>query len=73
MVAMKTVFLPMRSARNPIDRLPTRTKTGPADRIIVLVVTDTFERKGNERESGPIVAIIPHRKKLDVLDRINDF
>jgi hypothetical protein len=55
-----------------MERFPTSTNTGPVERIIVLVITDTPERKGKDRESGPIVAIIPHRKKLEVLERMRD-
>jgi hypothetical protein len=56
-----------------MERFPTSTNTGPVERIMVLVNTDTPERKGKDRESGPIVAIIPHRKKLEVLESMRDF
>jgi hypothetical protein len=72
-VVMKTVFRPILSARYPMERFPTSTNTGPVERIRVLVITDTPERKGKDSESGPIVAIMPQRKKLEVLERIRDF
>jgi hypothetical protein len=55
-----------------MERFPTSTNTGPVERITVLVTTDTPERKGKDRERGPIVAIMPQRKKLEVLESMRD-
>jgi hypothetical protein len=56
----------------PIRTFPSIMNIGPTISISVLTNLGTDTRNGNDSESGAIVPIIPHIKKLAVVERIRD-